>query len=660
MRVLAGLDRLFPWITMRSEWLGRRYSYRLARGIRGTAAAVQEAVWCVAIRTGLSAPPAALVRAVLAAPVNDAPRFPEVVATAVTPLAAALAGGRYLFENGASVPIDRLSWLRRPADLSPNPLAGMHYHSLDGVRQLLDAHGLGAGPEHLAAARHVTQRWIAECLFTERGHSVWSDHTTAVRALVLAQLWLACRPEETADSPFARDLLTALIRHATRLAHPAFYRAEHNHGITQAYALLALGVLLSPHRDAARWVRLGRERLEAQIADNVSPEGVHREHSPAYHQYVLLQLICALRFSRAHGAAPTPGFEQKLVAMVEASTHMLKPDGTLSALGDGSAGSPVLVRPEDLHGFPSDTVAAYTHAVTCGAAGRPPAARDAVFLGGGCAFLRSGWGTAGRSATERFVSVRLETFPTSHVHRDLLSIELQAFGADLIVDAGGPGVYPLRAWLKATGAHNTVVVDGRNQGVGPAQLRVSRLEPRWALLDAEHRTYPGVRHRRILVFRRSGALLVLDRLESDRRQRYSLLFHLAADLTPLRAGLGVRTRSATRGATLQVLPLVTTDLSLEIHRGEQHPPQGWLQAGPDRTEINSTLEYRREGGGVTFATLLLPARPGMVSDATATVAGRLLEGEARISVSSDGGAWVLGLDAAGGVTQCDLPEDARP
>jgi Heparinase II/III-like protein/Heparinase II/III N-terminus len=660
MRVLAGLDRLFPWITMRSAWLGRRYSHRLARGIQSTAAAAHEAVWRVAMRAGLLAPPAALVRAALTATVKDAPRYPAPVSSGVTPLAAALVGGQYLFESGASVPVERLSWLRRPVVLPATPRAGLRFHSLDGVRQLVEAHGLGAGPEYLDAARRVTRRWIAECLFAERGHSVWSDHTTALRALVLAQLWLACRPEETADSSFARDLLTALIRHATRLAHPAFYRDEHNHGVTQAYALLALGVLLSPHVDAARWVRLGRERLEAQVAKNVSPDGVHREHSPAYQQYVLLQLLCALRFARAHGEALSPAFERRLVAMVEAATHMLKPDGTLAALGDGSAGLPVLVRPEDLLGFPHVPVAAYTHAVTRGAAGRPPAARDAVFLGGGCAFLRSGWGATGRpSGSESFVSVRLETFPTSHVHRDLLSFELQAFGTDLVVDAGGPGLYPLRAWLKATAAHNTVVVDGQDQGIGRADLRASRFEPGWALLDAEHRAYAGVCHRRILVFRRSGELLVIDRLESDRRRRYSLLFHLAADLTPLRDGLGARTRSAT-GVTLQVLPLVTADLSLEIHRGVVHPPQGWLQMGPDRTAPSSTLEYRREGGGLTFATLLLPGRPGAEPAATATVAGRLLEGDARISVASPEGSWVLGLDAAGSVTQHDLTEDARP
>ncbi len=660
MRILSAIDNLLVGAAMRSEWVGRRYSHRLARSLRAGVVVAHEAVWSVATRAGLSAPPPALVRAALAVPVKDAPRFPAPAATVVTPLAAALVGGRYLFGNGASVPIERLSWLHRPAELSPTPLAGLHFHSLDGVRQLVDAHHLGAGPEHLDTARRVARQWIAECLFTEREYSVWSDHTTAVRALVLAQLWLASRSEDTADSPFAGGLLTALIRHATRLAHPAFYRPEHNHGITQAYALLALGVLLAPHADSGRWVRLGRERLEAQVQDNVSLEGVHREHSPAYQQYVLLQLICALRFFRAQGERPAPAFERKLVAMIEAATHMLKPDGALSALGDGNMGSPVLVRPEDLLGFPDEPVAAYTYAVTGGTAGQPPASRDAVFLGGGCAFLRSGWGAPGRPGTESFVSVRLETFPTSHVHRDLLSFELQAFGADLVVDSGGPGLYPLRAWLKSTGAHNTVVVDGRDQGIGPARLRASRLEPGWALLDAEHVAYAGVRHRRILVFRRSGALLVIDHLRSDERRRYSLLFHLAADLTPLQDGVGVRTRSVTNGPTVQILPLVTPGLSLEIYQGGQHPLRGWLQVSQAGIQSNSTLEYRREGHEVTFATLLLPARHGVASAATARISGRLLEGAAEISVASSDGPWVLGLDAAGAVTRHDLPEDGWP
>jgi hypothetical protein len=237
------------------------------------------------------------------------------------------------------------------------------------------------------------------------------------------------------------------------------------------------------------------------------------------------------------------------------------------------------------------------------------------------------------------------------VHRDLLSFELQAFGTDLVVDSGGPGVYPLRTWLKSTSAHNTVVVDGRDQGIGRAHLRASRLETDWALLDAEHAVYAGVRHRRILAFRRSGALLVIDRLVSDKRRRFSLLFHLAADLIPSQDELAVRTRSATNGPTLQILPLATTDLALEIHQGGQFSSRGRLQVSLDRTLSGSTLEYRREGPDVIFATLLLPARQGLGPTATATVSGRLLEGDVEISVASPEDSWVLGLNAQGGVTR---------
>jgi hypothetical protein len=663
MRVLDALDHLLVAVIMGSERLGRRHSHRLARAVRAAAVSGHGAMWRVATLAGLAAAPAAMVRAALAVSVKDAPRFPVPVIGTVTPLASALVEGRYLFHGGATVPVDRLSWLRPFSELPDVPLDRHHFHALDGVRQLVDAHGLGAGPAYLDAARRVTRRWISEGLFSERGRSIWSDHTTAVRALVLVQLWVAGLTDEGADPRFTRSLYTALVRHAARLAHPAFYRAEHNHGITQAYALLALGVVLAPHPDAPAWLRLGRARLEAQVADNVSAEGVHREHTPAYQQYVLLQLLCGLRFARAHGVTLSADFERRLVTMVEAATHMLKPDGRLSALGDGSVGSAVLVRPEDLLDCPDETVAEYAHAVTCGTTGRTPKHRDAVFPGGGCAFLRSGWGGgSARSGTESFLSLRLATFPTTHVHRDLLSFELHAFGEDLVVDSGGPGVYPLRAWLKTTGAHNTVSVDGADQGITAAHLRATRLEPGWALLDAEHEAYPGVRHRRILVYRRSsGELLVIDRLEAARRHRYALFFHLAPDLTPFREGLAVRTRSATGGPSLELVPLLTSDLSLTVHRGVQHPPQGWVQVAARRTRPNATLEYHREAAGsVTFATALVPAPAGIEGGARARLEGGLLEGDARVSVSSSQGSWAIGFDGTGRITAPEPVGIGRP
>lgn len=651
MSVLSRLDDWLIGAALASDRLARRRSWRLARGLRGGLSAIHETLWSVAARAGRTNADPALVRAAWVTPIKDPPRFPLRVATAVWPAAATLLAGRYPTDGGRSVPLAEMSWRKPPT--SAAPLVGLVIHSLEGIRALVDAYRLTARPDYLEAAQRVAGRWIAECLYAERSAEIWSDHITALRALTLCQLWVASKPDGGVPPPLAGDLFSALERHAVKLAHPRFHRPEHNHGVTQAYALLALGVCLAPHPEAPEWSRLGRERIEAQMRDNVSPEGVHLEHSPAYQLYVLLQFIVAARFARAHCVPLSAGFEERLRAMIRSSAYMVRPDGALPALGDGTTDSPLHVVPDDLVEWAGEEVDAFAYAVSRGSAGRAPSASDAIVPGGGSAFLRSGWAPDGGAPGAAFATLRLATFPTSHIHRDVLSFELFAGGADLVADAGGPGVYPFRAWLKSTSAHNTVVVDGLDQAVGPARLIETQEASGGVLIDAEHALYPGVRHRRIFVFRRSGTVLLLDHLQSSDLHDYALLLHLAPTLSPTPAGLTVQCRSVAGGPGLRVESMLGAGLELDVLRGGDRPGQGWIQAGPMSMLPSTVLQYRRRDRTVAFVTLLVPEPSGRSRKPQWTLTGRPFIDETRVFIRVDDDAWAVRLSEAGGASMSD-------
>jgi hypothetical protein len=659
MSLPSRLDRWLIGAALGADSLARHRSWRLARGLRGGLTAAHEALWHLAARTGRVRADPALVRAAWVAPIKDAPRFPLRAATAVSPIATALLAGRYPIDAEHSVPLAEISWRQPPIPLGASPLVGLVLLSLEGIRYLGDAYRLTARPEYLETAQVVARRWVAECLHAERSAEIWSDHITALRALTLCQLWVDSKADAGAPPPLAGDLFSALERHAVKLAHPRFHRPEHNHGVTQAYALLALGVCLAPHPEAPEWIRLGRERIEAQMRDNVSPEGAHLEHSPAYQLYVLLQFIGAARFARANCMPLSAGFEERLRAMILCSAHMLRPDGVLPALGDSNTGSPIHVVPDDLVEWAGEAVDAFIYAVSRGAAGRAPSASDAILPGGGSVFLRSGWAPDTGAPRGAFVTLRLATFPTAHIHRDVLSFELFAHGAELVVDTGGPGVYPFRAWLKSTPAHNTVVVDGRDQAIGPARLIRTQQAAGGVLIDAEHGLYPGVRHRRVLVFRRSGAVLLLDHLQSTDPHVYTLLLHLAPALNPVPDGLGVQCRSAAGGTGLRVEALLDAGLELDVLRGGERPGQGWVQAGPALTLPSTVLQYRRRKGTVAFVTLLVPEPAGRSWEPRWTLTGRPFIDESAISLRVGDDAWEVRLSAAGVVSMSDNREEAR-
>jgi hypothetical protein len=126
------------------------------------------------------------------------------------------------------------------------------------------------------------------------------------------------------------------------------------------------------------------------------------------------------------------------------------------------------------------------------AARNPPVQRSRLFADSGYCILRSDW-TERPYADGRYLFFDCgELGFGSHGHYDLLNFEMAAFGRSLIVD---PGRYTYhehesdginwRHAFKGTAAHNTVMIDGKDQmtyqchePVGP-QPRASVLTCCW-------------------------------------------------------------------------------------------------------------------------------------------------------------------------------------
>ncbi|MGH7277293.1 MAG: heparinase II/III domain-containing protein [Candidatus Rokuibacteriota bacterium] len=581
------------------------------------------------------------------------PAYPEEHRAPAATLAAAnaLLGSALVVGEGVTLELRSLSWRPCPfPDRSSS--ARLLFHALYQTEMLLQAYVLEPRSEYLDRAETLAARWIAENLADVRARHIWDDHTTALRAITLCRLWILCRSRDTGVRPLAGDLVGALVRHGNVLARRHFYRPHHNHGVVQAYALFALGCVLSDTRAGMRWRVLGWDRLEAQMKDNVSVEGLHREHSPAYHFFVLRHFLDARDLKRASGEQPSRAFEDRLRAMLSSAAHLFKPDGALAAVGDTCRASTVPLEKEELEQFPCAATEPLLRAR--GVSQRPsPPLVSTLAHGAGYAFLRSGPMAGHAPADERYVVVRTATFETAHIHRDVLSFELYGYGGDLVVDPGGPYRYgtAVRRDLMRTAAHNTVVVDDLDQRIGPATIH--RWQPGALLdvVDASHTLYPGVVHRRLLALIRPGYLLVLDRLESSQRHRYTQVFHLHPALETAAQGAAVTTtRHDTEGPTLQLVPLPHDGLSPRIERGATGAHRGWVCPGDGQLVPAPVIWYEREGRSVTFAALVVPQRPGRPEAVVATLTGSPLAERATITVILGGTRDDIVVPPSGAVT----------
>jgi Heparinase II/III-like protein/Heparinase II/III N-terminus len=545
-----------------------------------------------------------------------APRAPRVSENARL-----LVSGRWQRADGSIQQIDELSWVA-DAYGTLSSLERLSFHSLRWSVDLFDAFDTTNDRNYLRAGLSLVNRWIQECLDCEDSDNIWSDHATALRAIVLCQAWHRGLGAELLDAETAQGLEEAAVRHARKLALSCFYRPDHDHGVTQAYAQLALGLCFRQAVKARAWTAQGVARLERQMHDNVSSEGILKEHSPYYQLYVLQQFYAAYELALAAGLSFSAQFVDRLSAMAAAAVISMKPDGTLAAFGDTSKSSHIVIDPASL----LNTLAASDdHTETM--------AR--IWTEGGYALFRSGCNPAERVVDERFLMVRLATFPMPHVHNDVLSFEFYGHGDDLVVDSGGPFQYAesaRTAYFTTVAAHNSIAIEGADQDpVGRARVISSESSPHHDVLIAEL-TAPGVVHTRALCFAHSGYLLLVDVITCSEPRTIRSRLHLNPALHATLEENCMRTRRSCNGPTVSVLPLHASTVTASLVRGERTPLQGWICSGEAQMTPGTVLEYRTSGEHVVFASVIVAEAPRTSSVAKATVTGNLAEFSATIVV----------------------------
>jgi hypothetical protein len=427
---------------------------------------------------------------------------------------------------------------------------------------------------------------------------------------------------------YAWQRLTPGAEHSTRLLESLAAQVDHvranlaparNHRTLELYALL-IAALALPELDRDGLLELALVGLDANLASDFHPDGVHREASTHYHLIALRSFVGALENAHRHGIAVPDGYEERLARASAFAAHCTRPDGTIPALSDADTGD---YRPLLLHAGELLSDDGLLHAGSSGAAGRAFAERSPSFPAGGYHVQRSGW-----DAGARFLIFDCGPLGDGgHGHYDLLSFEAHGDGAPLVLDPGR-GSYSeappnLRRWFRGTSAHNTVTVDGLDQtpytrgrqrgAVAQGRLLGRRREPGLDVLagEAVSPAYEAVHERRI-AFVRDRFWVIEDRLRGDRPHRYDLRFHLAPGAAHVE-GRSVRARG---------LALVVLGGSPRLERGWIAPRYGELLEAP-------VVRATAHGRDARFVSVLVPG--------TAVPAVRV-DGD-RVTVDGEAIAW---------------------
>lgn len=366
-------------------------------------------------------------------------------------------------------------------------------------------------------------------------------------------------------------------RLASSLAQQLIFVEQHlsvgpyanTHLAGEAAALLIGGYFLDCP-GSARWRSTGLELLEAQLAAQVTPDGVHAERSLPYHRFFLDHYYLVAILLAANGRPLREATLRRIESMTEALMYLLFPGGSPPAFGDG----------DDARGLwlCMDASADYRGLLALGAVlfgrgdfksvcgdvreevlwllgtrgldtfnrlqPRAPSQTSVGYPEAGYYAMRGGWNAADPMLVADCGPLGFGT--AAHGHADALSFQLHAGGYPFLVDSGTFSYnidYGWRDSFRSTRAHNTVVVDGQEQSepgdrlswksVAVARAHAWITSPWFDVLDGEHDGYARlpdpVAHRRAILFLKPDVWIVWDHVDARDQHTIDTLFHLRPD-----------------------------------------------------------------------------------------------------------------------------------
>ena len=439
-----------------------------------------------------------------------------------------------------------LNWLVNPSD-------DIEWHIL--LHKFYYAPGLGKA-WHETADNHYLKQWIK---LTDS----WIDQTPIdfiaaevtgrrVQNWIYAWYFFIANTAKIENAPL---LIPADFhdRFLCSLAEQVNYLCEHlaparNHRTISLYAIFLAAVVFPEMPDAAYWLDFSRHEIQRNIQQDLLDDGVQCELSTDYHHLVLKNYLAIRRLAARNAVTMGADFDRRLNRALDFALYAHKPDGEVPAFSDGDVSSFTDLLAQGAKLFQRQDL---LYVATQGKRGTVPQQRNAYFNHSGYVILRSGWGEKKTAyKQERYLMFDCGSLGAgNHGHLDALSIEIAAFGRSLIVDPARytyneGGKINWRVKFRGTEAHNTVLIDGKNQTryvQGPRRYKIKGKEPDTRLhtfftsekLDYLHGStqsheYDACHHRQIL-FVNGDYWIIVDTLKSPSEHRYEQLFHLTAE-----------------------------------------------------------------------------------------------------------------------------------
>ncbi|PWK14645.1 heparinase II/III-like protein [Psychrobacter immobilis] len=399
--------------------------------------------------------------------------------------------GKMLFEDNklkltSFAPVEWEEWEANPFD---NRSWQWALHWFDFNKYLLAFHHETNNDEVLVKLKKFISSWIDRYLYNDNTdfEFIWHDHATALRAeqiLLLLHYLKKYNPIWMhTNFTFVSCLFETLNVLGEKLEEEDFYSRHTNHGLEQVRVLMLLGLIL----DNKVWVDTSILRLNDELDFSFTSEGVHKENSPGYHQFVFKIFLSIIEEFPSYVLKDLgPKFNDIASKALTYITYILRPDNNLPIIGD----TELKPTSDAYRNYFSGTIEYenFLYSLTQGKRGSVPLRNNMVYPKSGYAIFRNTWGNEKDFTDSMHLIFKAGCLSQYHHQQDENNFVLYAFGEDWIIDSGLYNYInkdPIRHYARRRQAHNIPIISNTSYAHTDFDHRMDN----WSIYDYSEDQY---------------------------------------------------------------------------------------------------------------------------------------------------------------------------
>lgn len=340
---------------------------------------------------------------------------------------------------------------------------------------------------------------------------LWYDMSTGLRALKLSFYLKKCQESRVFHN--IDDLPYLIYEHLKHLSN-INELSSGNHGLFQLNGLMSLCSIVDDSFDISIYKKFAINQMESLLKNQLGDMGVHTENSPDYHFFSIRAINKIISSEWWQKEKVSLYFNEILNKSVLASNWFVDPNNKCVPIGDSSYSIFRARKKEALlwpHEKKGNIIAAQLD---------------------GYAVIRTNFDIAINKSS--FLFFQGAFYSHTHKHSDCLSFIWQEKGNYILSDGGKYGYQKdkYRKYFLSNKSHNTLIVDNLDYPRSKKDVCGSSIiqspifvNGMWVISGAKSYNLYGYTHIRIIIYKPSYGLHVIDKVISQKKGRRKVILN---------------------------------------------------------------------------------------------------------------------------------------